>query len=140
MIFAVFITVSGVPQAFTMWITGLPVSRYAVLIIILVIYIPLGMVLDALSMILLTIPTFYPVIAALGFDPIWFGVIIVLLEQIALITPPVGMVCYILQGVTKVPLAEIFRGIIPFVIAMLVGIVILVAFPQISLFLPETMG
>jgi len=98
------------------------------------------MVLDAISMILLTIPTVYPIITALGFDPIWFGVLIVLVVEMALITPPVGMIVYIVQGVTKVPLEEVFRGNMPFLVAMIVTLALLVIFPQISLFLPGTMG
>ncbi len=140
MIFSVFVTVSGFPSMFSAWITGLPISPMAVLVLILIIYIPLGMVLDALSMVLLTIPTVYPIISGLGFDPIWFGVLIVLVVEMALITPPVGMIVYVVQGVTKVPLEEVFRGNMPFLIAMIIALAILVAFPQISLFLPASMG
>ena len=98
------------------------------------------MVLDALSLVLLTIPTVFPIIQGLGFDPIWFGVLIVLVVEMALITPPVGMIVYIVQGVTKVPLEEVFLGNLPFLIAMFAALALLVAFPQISLFLPSTMG
>jgi tripartite ATP-independent transporter DctM subunit len=139
MIFSVFVTVSGFPSVFSAWVTGLPISPIAVLLLILIIYIPLGMVLDALSMILLTIPTVFPIISGLGFDPIWFGVLIVLVVEMALITPPVGMIVYVVQGVTKVPLEEVFRGNMPFLIAMIAALALLVAFPQISLFLPSTM-
>jgi len=89
---------------------------------------------------LLTIPIIFPIITGLSFDPIWFGVLIVLVFEMALITPPVGMIVYVVQGVTKVPLEEVFRGNMPFLIAMVVALALLVAFPQISLWLPGTMG
>ena len=140
MIFTVFVTVTGFPSMFAAWITGLPLSPYAVLVLILLMYIPLGMVLDALGMVFLTIPTVVPIIVALGFDPIWFGVLMVLVVEMALISPPVGMIVYIVQGVTKVPLEDVFRGNLPFLAMMIVALAILTAFPQISLFLPGTMG
>jgi len=140
MIFSNFVTVSGIPMMFAAWVTGLPISPYAILIFILLLYIPLGMVLDALSMVLLTIPTVFPIVKGLGFDPIWFGVLIVLVVEMALITPPVGMITYIVQGVTHVPLEEVFRGNLPFLISMFVALALLIIFPEISLFLPRTMG
>jgi len=139
MIFGTFVTVSGLPYMFSTWIASLPISPYGILIVILIIYIPLGMVLDGISMIVLTIPTIFPIIMLLGFDPIWFGVLVVLIAEMALITPPVGMIVYVVQGITKVPLDEVFRGNMPFLIAMIVAMILLVAFPQISLFLPGTM-
>ena len=139
MIFSIFVTVSGVPTIFAEWITGLPISRYAILILILIMYIPLGMVMDVMAMILLTIPIIFPIISGLGFDPIWFGVLIVVMCELANITPPVGMTVYVVQGVTKVPLDEVFRGNLPFVIAMIAGLALLIAFPEISLFLPNAM-
>jgi C4-dicarboxylate transporter DctM subunit len=139
MIFGVFLSISGAPSMFAAWIAGLPVSPYVILIFILLMYIPLGMVMDALAMVLLTIPIIFPIITELGFNPIWFGVLIVIVFEMALITPPVGMIVYVVQGVTKVPLEEVFAGNMPFLIAMIASLVILVAFPQISLFLPATM-
>jgi len=140
MIFGVFLTVSGAPSMLAAWITGLPVSPYVILILILLMYIPLGMVMDAMAMVLLTIPIIFPIVTGLGFDPIWFGVLIVLVFEMALITPPVGMIVYVVQGVTKVPMEVVFRGNFPFLIAMIVALALLVAFPQISLWLPGTMG
>ncbi len=140
MIFGVFLTVSGFPSMLSTWITGLPLPPYAILILILLMYIPLGMVMDAMAMVLLTIPIIFPIITGLGFDPIWFGVLIVLVFEMALITPPVGMIVYVVQGVTKVPLEEVFRGNMPFLVAMIVALALLIAFPQISLWLPATMG
>jgi TRAP-type C4-dicarboxylate transport system permease large subunit len=97
------------------------------------------MVMDVLGMILLTLPIVFPIVKGFGFDPVWFGIMITLLSEMGLITPPVGMNSYVVHGVTKVPLEEVFRGITPFFIAMLVCLIILYAFPQISLFLPGVM-
>lgn len=97
------------------------------------------MFLDTLGMILLTIPIFFPVIVQLGFDPIWFCVLICMMAELSMITPPVAINVYIVQGVTRVPMEDIFRGIIPFVIVYLIAIGFIVAFPDISLFLPRTM-
>ena len=139
MIFNVFVTISGVPSLFAEWITGLPVSRHMILIFILLMYIPLGMVMDVMAMILLTIPIIFPIITGLGFDPIWFGVLVVVMCELANITPPVGMTVYVVHGVTRVPLEQVFRGTIPFVIVMIIGLAILVTFPDISLFLVRAM-
>ena len=96
--------------------------------------------MDALPMILLTMPIVFPIISGLGFDPVWFGVLVCVLSELSLITPPVGINIYVVQGVTKVPLHEVARGILPFAIVFLIGIAILIAFPQISLFLPGKMN
>lgn len=94
--------------------------------------------MDALALITLTIPIFYPVVLALGFDPIWFGVIIVLVTEMGVITPPVGVNVYVIKGIAKdVPLETIFKGVLPFLGALLVAIGILMAFPQIATFLPD---
>jgi C4-dicarboxylate transporter DctM subunit len=140
MMFNVFVTISGVPSLFASWITGLPVPPYTILIFILLMYIPLGMVMDLMAMILLTIPIIFPIITELGFDPIWFGVLVVVMCELANITPPVGMTVYVVHGVTKVPLDQVFRGNLPFVLTMIVGLAILIAFPDISLFLVRRAG
>ncbi len=140
MIFSVFLTVSGLPSAIAGWITGLGFSPLVILVIILLMYVPLGALMDSLPMILLTLPIVFPIIVSLGFDPIFFGVLLVVMGEMALITPPVGMNAYIVQGVAgDVPLDEVFRGLVPFVVVMAVGVALLVAFPQISLFLPNMM-
>jgi C4-dicarboxylate transporter DctM subunit len=135
MIFSNFLTLGGFSTIFRDWITALPVSRHIILIGILLIYIPLGMVMDGLAMLLLTLPIVFPIVARLGFDPIWFGIIMTLIVEMALITPPVGMNSYIVHGVTKVPLEEVFRGIVPFFLMMLGCLVLLYVFPQITLLL-----
>ncbi len=140
MILGYFLAVSRLPFELADIIGGLAVNRYIVLGIILVFYILLGAVMDSLAMMLLTVPIFFPLVMALGFDPIWFGIIIVRTMEIGLITPPVGLNVYIIKGVAKdVPMQTIFRGIIPFLIADIAHVALLVAVPQISLFLPGFM-
>jgi C4-dicarboxylate transporter, DctM subunit len=139
MIFNVFVTVTGVPAMLAEWVTGLSLSPYVILILIIVMYIPMGMVLDAMSMVLLTVPIVTPIISGLGFDLIWFGVVLVVLVEMALLTPPVGMVVYVVHGITKVPLDEVFRGNMPFVLCMLVAIGFLILIPEIALYLPHLM-
>jgi len=139
MIFSSFLVVTGLPGMLTELVVNLPVPPYVIVILILLVYIPLGAVMDCLPMILLTMPVVFPAIAALGIDPIWFGVLVVVMSEMALVTPPVGMNAYIVHGVSGVPLEEVFRGVVPFVIVMLIGVALLVAFPQISLFLPGLM-
>ena len=140
MMFSNFLAVGGFSGMFREWIEALPLSRNLIMISILFIYIPLGMVMDVLAMILLTVPIVYPVVQAMGFDPIWFGVVLTLLAEMGLLTPPVGLSTYVVSGVTKVPLEEVFRGIAPFVVVMLLCLAVLYAFPQISTFLPGIMG
>jgi len=106
--------------------------------IIILIYLLGGCFMDALALITLTIPIFYPAVLALGFEPIWFGVIIVLVTEIGVITPPVGVNVYVIKGIAEgVPLETIFRGILPFLGALIVAVGILMAFPQIATFLPS---
>lgn len=136
MIFSKFLAVAGFSSLFRNWITGMPLPPDIIMICILLIYIPLGMVMDVLAMILLTLPIVFPVVTSLGYDPIWFGIMLTLLGELGNITPPVGMNSYVVQGVTKVPLEDVFRGITPFAVAMLITVVILYVFPQITLFLP----
>jgi tripartite ATP-independent transporter DctM subunit len=137
MVFNTLLSVSGLSSMLTAWIGNMSVSPYLVLTIVLIIYIILGMFMDGLAMTLLTVPTFVPIMVNLGFDPIWFGVIFVIMAELGLITPPVGVNCYVVQGVTKVPLEKIFQGIIPFAVIMIICVVIFIIFPQIVTFLPN---
>ena len=139
MIFSNFLTLSGLPEALTTWITTIPVPPFIILLMILILYLPLGAIMEPLDTILLTIPIVFPIVVKLGFDPVWFGVLIVILSELSLITPPVAMNLYVVQGITKLPLQVISRGIIPFLLVLLFGLVLLIAFPEISLFLPRTM-
>jgi len=115
----------------------LPAPPVVILAVIMLIYIVGGCFMDALSFLIITIPIFFPVITALGYDPIWFGVMIVVLLEMGAITPPVGINVYVIKGIAKdVPLETIFKGILPFLLMMIVCLGILILFPQIALFLP----
>jgi tripartite ATP-independent transporter DctM subunit len=139
-IFGHFMAVSRVPFELSEWLGGLVVSRYIIMGFIIFGYLIAGCFMDSLAMITLTVPILYPVILKLGFDPVWFGVIIVLVGEMGVITPPVGINVYIIKGVAlDVPLETIFRGIFPFLAALIVCTIILIAFPQIALFLPSFM-
>ena len=140
MVFNTFMSVSGLTVVLSSWVKGLPLSPYVILIVILLIYIPLGMVMDVLAMLVLTMQVVFPIVVDLGFDPVWFGILITVMSEMALVTPPVGLNVYLVSGVTNVGIEEVFRGILPFFIMMVVCVVILIAFPQISLFLPTMMS
>ena len=140
MIFGYFLAVTRLPFKLADFIGALPVSPYVIIILILVLYLFLGCVMDAMGMILLTVPILFPLTVKLGFDSIWFGIIIVRVFEMAAITPPVGMNVFVIKGVAgDVPMGTIFRGIIPFLMADVVHITLLVAVPQIALFLPGFM-
>ena len=140
-IFSRFIAVSRLPFAMASWAGSLTLPPFLVMMIVLIIYFILGCFIDALALILLTIPIFYPVVVnILGYDPIWFGVISVLVVAMGVITPPVGMNVFIIKGVAKdIPLETIFKGIWPFVIALTVCILLIIIFPEIATFLPSLM-
>jgi TRAP-type C4-dicarboxylate transport system permease large subunit len=136
-----FLILAGVPDLISNWISGLPLGRTAILIVILLMYVVLGCLLDSLAMVLLTIPIVFPIIKSLGFDPVWFGIIIVMVVELGLITPPIGMNVFVIKAIARdVPLEKLFRGVMPFVVAQILLIAILVAFPQIALWLPSTMA
>lgn len=137
--FMKFLGLSKLPFMLAELISNLAWSPYAILALVIIIYLILGMILDIYSAILLTIPITYPVIVGLGFDPVWYGVILVILIELGLVTPPVGMNVFTLSGLTEVKIGTIFRGIVPFCVAALVCIILLTIFPQIALFLPSTM-
>ena len=136
-----FLILASLPDLISEWITHLPLGHVAILIVILLMYLVLGCLLDSLAMVLLTIPIVFPIISALGFDPIWFGILVVMVVELGLITPPIGMNVFVIKGIAKdVPLESIFRGVMPFVIAQIILIGIIVTFPQIALWLPSTMN
>src|SRR5437868_13183646 len=136
-----FLILASMPTIVSGWIAGLPLGKTAILLVIIAMYFILGCLLDSLAMILLTIPIVFPIVSALGYDPIWFGIIIVMVVDLGLITPPIGMNVFVLKGIARdVPLETIFRGVMPFIAAQIVLIGILIAFPQIALWLPSTMG
>jgi tripartite ATP-independent transporter DctM subunit len=140
-VFSYFLALSTIPTTVSAWIAGLEVSRYVVLAIIILIYLFLGCFLDSVSMMVLTLPVIFPVVVALNFDPIWFGVVAVLMMEAGLMTPPVGLNVYTLAGIAKdVPMAEIFRGAAPFLVSVLCTCILLTIFPRIALYLPSLMG
>ena len=139
-IFGHFMAVTRVPYELAGWVSSLPLPNNAIMMVIVLVYLFGGCFMDALAMIMLTIPIFFPVAEALGFDPIWFGVVIVLISEMGVITPPVGVNVYVVFGVAKdVPLEVIFKGVLPMVLALLICNIILLFFPQIALFLPSLM-
>jgi C4-dicarboxylate transporter, DctM subunit len=140
LLFGYFLTVTQTPQKVTGFLTALGLGRYGVLALIMLMYIVLGCLMDSLAMIILTIPIIFPVIVQLGFDPIWFGVIIVMTVELGLIHPPVGMNVFVIKSVVQeVSFATIFRGVLPFIITDLIRLVILIAFPILALWLPSQM-
>jgi C4-dicarboxylate transporter DctM subunit len=134
-----FLAVSKLTILLGTTVANLPVPPMAIFAAIAILYIILGMFLDIVSAVILTIPVLYPVVLSVGFDPIWYGVMMVVLIEMGLVTPPVGMDAFILSGVTGIPLVTIFRGAVPFLVAVIICIIILAIFPQIALFLPNTM-
>jgi TRAP-type C4-dicarboxylate transport system permease large subunit len=140
LIFVRFLGFTALPEEFASWVVSLPLPRVVIFICILGIYFVLGMFMDAIGMLLLTLPVIYPAVIKLGYDPIWFGIILVKLVEICLVTPPVGLNCYVVNGVRPdIPLSDVFRGVWPFVLADFVTIAILYAFPELVTFLPNAM-
>jgi C4-dicarboxylate transporter DctM subunit len=139
-LFGYFMAASGVSIALADFVSNLPVSPLGILISILLLYLILGSLMDAFAMVLITMPILYPVILSLGFDPIWFGVLVVIMMEMGMITPPIGMNVFVIKGIARdVPMYTIFQGAWPFVLAMGICVAIIVAFPQIALFLPNAM-
>jgi tripartite ATP-independent transporter DctM subunit len=140
-LFQYFLAVTQMSQLLSDLLTSLPVGPLGIVIVILAFYIVAGMFIDELAIILLTIPIVFPIVTGLGFDPVWFGVLVVVTVQIGLIAPPVGIICFIMNNmVPDIGLVRIYKGAMPFVVADLVWLAILVAFPSLSLLLPRLMG
>jgi TRAP-type C4-dicarboxylate transport system permease large subunit len=143
-VFGKFLAVTRIPFDIASWISGLNLPAIVVMAGIVLIYFLSGCFMDSLALVMLTIPIFFPVVTALGFDPIWFGIIIVLITELGVITPPVGINVYVVYGVStsigaNIELESIFRGILPFLAAILTGILLMMLFPEIVLFLPHLM-
>src|SRR5579884_617413 len=140
LLFGYFLTITQTPQKVTAFLTGLGLGSYGVLALIMLMYLVLGCLMDAMAMIILTVPIIFPVVTHLGFDPIWFGVIIGMTVELGLIHPPVGMNVFVIKSVVKdVSFSTIFKGVVPFILTDLVRLVILIAFPVIALWLPSQM-
>lgn len=136
-IFGHFMAVSRITFELAEWVGGLPLPSMAVMAVIILIYFVGGCFMDSMALVVLTIPIFYPVAIRLGFDPIWFGVIIVLVAEMGVLTPPVGVNVYVIKGISDVPLETIFRGVLPFIAAQLVCTIMICVFPRIATFLPS---
>ncbi len=137
-IFGHFMAISTIPFILADWLGGLPIHRMAVMGIIIFLYFIGGFFMDSMALIVVTIPIFFPIVMKLGFDPIWFGVIIVLTGEMGVITPPVGVNVFVIKGIAPdVPLETIFKGIFPFLAALIIATIMLVIFPQIATFLPS---
>ena len=136
-----FMTVSQIPESLSRLIVSLGFNKYVVMSIICIIYVILGCLMEGMAIMVLTLPVVFPLVVHLGFDPIWFGVMVTLFIEMGLITPPVGVNVFVISGIAKeVPMYTIFRGIVPFFVGMVICLIILIIFPQIALFLPQTMG
>jgi tripartite ATP-independent transporter DctM subunit len=140
LLFGYFLTITQTPQKVTEFLTGLGVGNYGVLALIMVMYLILGCLMDAMAMIILTVPIIFPVVTELGFDPIWFGVIIVMTVELGLIHPPVGMNVFVIKSVVKdVSFTTIFKGVLPFVATDILRLILLISFPVIATYLPSRM-
>jgi TRAP-type C4-dicarboxylate transport system permease large subunit len=139
-LFSNFVNFTTMPGDLKDWIVHLNMSPVMLVGAMMLIYILLGTVMEELSMVLLTIPLFFPIVVSLGFDPVWFGVLIVMVIQIGLISPPVGMNLFVINTLLpRVGLVNIFRGVWPMVVVQIITLVILMAFPSLSLWLPSFM-
>lgn len=137
-IFTYFMTLSHMPQALVEWVTNLGLSPIMVIWTLVFIYMALGAVFDSIAGMLLTLPFVFPLVTGLGYDPVWWGIVMVMVIEIGMITPPVGINVFVLKGLRKdVPLGTIFRGVIPFLIANLIALTLVISFPKIALWLPE---
>ncbi|MCL4676390.1 MAG: TRAP transporter large permease subunit, partial [Pararhodobacter sp.] len=133
------LSLTGGTQAVTRWVTGLGLGQTTLLLLFVLFYVVLGMFMDAMSMLVLTVPIAVPMVSALGVDPVWFGVFVVVMCEIGLITPPVGMNLFVVQGVRKGggDFNDVIWGSVPFVLIMIVFAGLLILVPDIALFLPD---
>jgi tripartite ATP-independent transporter DctM subunit len=135
-----FVAVTQIPFIISEYISGLALSPIAIVAVIMFLYLGLGCFLDAMAMTLLTIPIFFPIAMNLGFDPLWFGILVVRAMEIAMITPPIGMNVFIISGVANVPIQTVYKGIIPFILADILHVTLLLTVPAVVLFLPGVMA
>lgn len=139
MLFNYFLSITRLPYELAGWVVNLEVNRYVIFAAIVILLIFLGAIMDELAIMLLTIPVLYPVMMQLGFDAIWFGVIATKMMELGMILPPVGINVYVIQGITNEPMGTIYRGVMPFVVADIIQVVLLTVFPGIITFLPNLM-
>ncbi|MBY6092600.1 TRAP transporter large permease [Maritimibacter alkaliphilus] len=138
-IFGYFITMSGIARSLAAAISGADVPIWGVMTVIVLMYLFLGLFLDLISILILTVPVMLPVVQQLGLDPIWFGIVIILLAEIGIVTPPVGMNVFVVSSVSGIPLKECFAGVLKPILAVLLLVIVLVIWPGITLWLPNTM-
>ncbi|NRC56930.1 TRAP transporter large permease subunit [Mesorhizobium sediminum] len=138
-VFGIFLTLTGVTQNLLMAIQAADVPPFVVLLCVLLMLLVLGFFLDQLAILVLTLPLTFPLLAGLGYEPVWLGILFVKAAEIGLITPPMGINVFVVASTTKVPVGKVFRGVWPFVIAELIVLAVLIAFPAISLWLPGRM-
>jgi C4-dicarboxylate transporter DctM subunit len=137
LLFSAFMNFGGLPRALSDMVTSFGVEPMVVITMICVLYVVLGTFFEELSMILLTVPIFYPLVISLGFDPIWFGIVIVMVVELGLISPPVGMNLFVVQSMLQIPTGTLFRWITPFVVADVFRLALIVAVPWLTLVLPR---
>ncbi|WP_102223542.1 TRAP transporter large permease [Acidimangrovimonas sediminis] len=142
LVFSKFLALSGLANAMGGFLTGLQVNRWVIVALVSLIYLALGMMMDAPALLAITLPITHPVMMSLGFDPIWFGIFVVLLVEIGAVTPPVGINCFVVQASSggRVKLEDVFRGLVPFVLAGFFMLILLCIFPELALYLPSRMG
>lgn len=140
LVFGYFLTMSQVTQTIISSLVGSGIPSIAIIVMLVFMYLVLGCFMDIVAMLILTVPVVYPLIVQLGYDPIWFAVITIVMGEVGMVTPPLGMNAFVISKYTGIPVGQIFRGSVPHVIAHLIAVALLVAFPQIVLWLPNTMG
>lgn len=134
-----FFVISRVPQSLTSWVSALDASPTLIMVLMLLLLIPLGMFLESISMLVIVVPLIQPVATSLGYDGIWLGIMIIKMVEVGLITPPIGISCFVVSATAEIPINRVFRGILPFLLVEAAILVTLFSFPQISLWLPSTM-
>jgi len=141
LVFSRFLAISGITYEIGELLTTMDVNRWWIVLIVTMIYLVLGTMMDAPALLAISLPVTYPVMIKLGFDPVWFGVYVVLLVEIAAITPPVGINCFVVQAASdgQIELEDVFRGLVPFLIAGVVMLVLLCLIPDLALYLPNSM-
>ena len=140
-VFGHFLAVTEIPSLLARWLAGLPLPSWVVILIVGLFYLVAGCFVDSLALVMLTVPIFYPVILRLGYSPVWFGVLVVVITQMGVITPPVGVNVYVVSGIDRsIPIQTIFRGALPFLLALLAAALLLIFFPAIATWLPGVAG
>ena len=131
-----FLAVTKIPMIAADWVVALPLNKYLIMVIISIIYIIGGSFIDDLAFMILATPIFFPAVVKLGFDPLWFGMLIAITVMIGVVIPPVAMNVFVVKNITKVPFGTIYRGVVPFLAGLVICVALLFVFPQIATFLP----